>query len=49
MQLSKKRQIFSNYFFHFVNFHSIFNLFYKKMIVIPNLFINCWTPRDMVR
>ena len=49
MQLSKKRQIFSNYFFHFVNLHSILNLFYKKMTVIANLFLNLWTPRDMVR
>ena len=49
MQLSKKRKIFSNFSFHFVNLHSILNFFYKKMTVIGNLFLNLRTPREIVR
>ena len=49
MQLSKKRKIFSNFSFYFVNLHSILNFFYKKMNVIANLFLNLWNPREIVR
>ena len=38
MQLSEKRNNFSQFFFHFWNLHQILNILKKSMMVIDNMF-----------
>ena len=49
MQLSQKKNIFPNFFFHFLNLDSIFNIFKKKMTLIAYVFSNLPTPIEVVR
>ena len=49
MQLSQKKYIFPNFFFHFLNLDSIFNIFKKKMTLIAYVFSNLPTPIEVVR
>ena len=49
MQLSEKKKIFSNFFFHFLNLDSILNFFKKKMTLIADIFLNMLTPKNVVR
>ena len=49
MQLSQKRKILSNFFLHFLNYHSILNIFKKKMTLIADVFLNLQTPKNVVR
>ena len=48
MQLSQKRKIFSNSLLHFLNLHSIFNIFEKNMTLIANVFLHLRTPKYVV-
>ena len=48
MQLSKKRNIFSQFFLHFRNLDSILNIFKKKMTLIADVFLNLRTPKNAV-
>ena len=38
MQLSEKKKLFLNFFFHFWNLHQVINILKQKMIVIANVF-----------
>ena len=49
MQLSKKGNIFSQFFWHFRNLDSILNIFKKKMTLIAEVFLNLQTPKKVVR
>ena len=51
MQLSQKLKIFSIFFFFFLNFLNLdsnLNIFKKKMTLIPNVFLNLGTAKDVV-
>ena len=49
MKLSKKRKIFSEFFFHFLNFDSIFNIFKREMTVIADISLDLRAPKNVVR
>ena len=49
MQLSKKRKIFAEIFLDFLNLGLILNNFKIKMTLIPDIFLNLRTRRDVVR
>ena len=51
MQWSQKQKIFSNFFFDFLNLHSILNIFQKKKkkTFIADVFLNWRNPNDVVR
>ena len=46
----RNKKVFLNFFFHFRNFHSIFNIFgKKKMAIRGDVFLNLRTPKNVVR
>ena len=45
----RNQKQFQNLFFHFVNLHSILNIFKKWMTFIADVFMNLRSPKDMVR
>ena len=52
MQLSHKRKSFSDFFFIFFTFSKFtfnFEHFEKKMTLIADVFLNLWTPKNVVR
>ena len=50
MQISKKKKKhFANFLLHFGNVNSILNIFQKKMTLTADVFLNLWTPKNMVR
>ena len=49
MQLSQNWKIFSQFFLNFINLDSIFNISEKKMTLIADVFLNLWTPENVVR
>ena len=49
MQFSQKRKIFPQFIFDFVNLDLISNIFKKTMTLIADVFVNLWTPKDVVR
>ena len=49
MQLSQKRNIFSNLFLHFLNLLYILNIYKKRMTIIADVFLNLRTQRDVVK
>ena len=49
MQLSQKRYIFSELFLPFLNLDSILKIYKKKMNLIADVFLNLWTPKNVVR
>ena len=50
MELSQKRKIsFGSFFLHFLNLDSILNIFQQKMALIADVFLNLWTPKNVVR
>ena len=49
MHLSKNKNLFSKFLFHFWNFHQILNILKKKMIVITNIFPQLKTVKDVLR
>ena len=49
MQLSQKRKIFLQFFFHFVNLDSILNIFKKTMILVADVYLNLRTPKHVVQ
>ena len=49
MQLSQKQKKLPNFFLHFLNFVSIFNIFEKPMTLIADIFLNLRTPKNVVR
>ena len=48
-QLSEKRKIFLNFFFHFWKIRQILNIFKKRMIVIANVFPKLETAKVLLR
>ena len=46
MQLSRKGKTF---FSHFVNLHSILNIFKQQRTLLADVFLNLRTPEDVVR
>ena len=49
MQLSQKPKIFSNFFFHFLDLHSILNISTEKKTLIADALMNLRTPEAVVR
>ena len=49
MQLSQKRNTFSNFLFHFWNLHQIFNILKRDTMVIANVFSKLQTVKNFVR
>ena len=49
MQLSQKRNIFSQSFWHFLNLHSILNILEKNVRVIAHAFLKLRSPKNVVR
>ena len=49
MQLSTKAKHFFDFFSHFVNLHSIYDIFKQKMTLLVDVFFNLRTPKDVVR
>ena len=49
MQLSQKRKIFSKFFFEFSKCRFNFEHFQTKVTLIPGVFLNLRTPKDVVR
>ena len=49
MHLSQKRKIFINFFFHFRNLESLFNILKKKMTLIAHVFLKLRTQKNVVR
>ena len=52
MQLSQKQKTFFRFFFFFLvfqNLGSILNVFKKKMTLIADVFLNLWSPKNVVR
>ena len=48
MELSHKRNIFAQFFWHSRNLDSILIIFRKKMALIVDLFLNVQTPKNVV-
>ena len=49
MQVSEKRKIFLNFLFHFWNLHQILNIFFKKMMIIANVFPKLQTVKNFFK
>ena len=49
MQLSQHEKYFLNFFFHFLNFDWILNIFEIKMSLLDDLFLKLRTLKDMVK
>ena len=49
MQLSQHEKYLLNFFFHFLNFDWILNIFEIKMSLLDDLFLNLRTLKDMVK
>ena len=49
MQLFRKRELFSEFFLHFVNLDSILKFSKKDLTLIADIFSNLRTPKDVVR
>ena len=45
----KSERLFLNVLFHFWNFHQIFNILKRKILIITNIFLNLKTAKDVVR
>ena len=48
-QLSQKRKIFFNFFYHFLNLDSILNILEKKMAPMADVFLGWLSPKDVAR
>ena len=44
----RKKKYFQFFFCSFLNLDSIFNIFKKKMTLTSDVFLNLWTPKDVV-
>ena len=49
MQLSQKKKVFLIFFLHFKNLDLILNVLKKKMTLTADVFLNLWTPKNVVR
>ena len=49
MQWTMELNLFSEFLLHFQNLDSILNIFWKKMPLIADVFLNLRTPKDVVR
>ena len=45
----RKEKVFLHFLLHFLNANSILHVFKKKMTLIANVFLNCLTPKNIVR